>query len=190
MKEYAKLKIPSETLLVCKDSTMNRVLGVGICGAGKSTFATKLAKKINLPLYHLDKMYWKENWTESEMDDFRARVSKVASEGQWIIEGNYGSTYDLRFPRADTIFVLDYSQYLAMFRATKRIITNYKKTRSDMAPNCPERFDWDFYKFMWNFPKRNKPKLEEALIKYASDKKIIRFKNPNELERYWTNEYC
>lgn len=168
---------------------MTKILVIGICGAGKSTFATKLAKKVNIPLYHLDKMYWKEIWTESEMDDFRARVLEVTNKDQWIIEGNYGSTYDLRLPKADTIFVLDYSKYLAMFRATKRILKHYRKTRPDMAPNCPERFDWDFYKFMWNFPKNNRPKLEEALKTYASDKNVIRFKSPKELEKYWNSNY-
>ena len=36
---------------------MQRILIIGNCGAGKSTFARALAEKTGLPLVHLDKLY-------------------------------------------------------------------------------------------------------------------------------------
>ena len=36
---------------------------MGCPGSGKSTLAKKLAIEYNLPLVHLDSIYWRENWT-------------------------------------------------------------------------------------------------------------------------------
>ncbi len=54
-----------------------------------------------------------------------------------------------------------------------------------MTEGCDERFCWEFYKFMWGFNKNHKKRTEEALVQYAADKKVIRFKGPWELEKYF-----
>lgn len=163
---------------------MKKVLIIGICGAGKSTFARELSEKTKLPVIHLDKHYWKQGWRESTTEDWELKVSQISDSSEWIIDGNYSSTFYLRFPKADTIFILDYNPLLAMFRATKRIFKYYKGTRPDMATGCPERLNWEFYKFIWNFNKVHRPRTESSLRNLASDKNIIRFSNPTELKKY------
>jgi len=44
---------------------LERVLVVGCAGAGKSTFARRLAARTRLPLIHLDQLYWKPGWVEA-----------------------------------------------------------------------------------------------------------------------------
>ena len=39
---------------------MNKVLVVGPSGAGKSSMSCKLRDILNLPLYHLDNIFWKD----------------------------------------------------------------------------------------------------------------------------------
>jgi len=41
---------------------MERVLIIGGNGCGKTTLAQKLASKLELPLIHLDVLYWRDNW--------------------------------------------------------------------------------------------------------------------------------
>jgi adenylate kinase family enzyme len=49
---------------------MERVLIIGGNGCGKTTLAQKLAKKLVLPLIHLDVLYWRNNW-ENALNDER-----------------------------------------------------------------------------------------------------------------------
>jgi adenylate kinase family enzyme len=45
---------------------MNKILVIGCCGAGKSTFSKKLLAILNVELIHLDQYYHKPNWEEPE----------------------------------------------------------------------------------------------------------------------------
>ncbi|TOH24481.1 AAA family ATPase, partial [Vibrio parahaemolyticus] len=38
---------------------MKRIAVIGSGGSGKSTFSALLGKKLNLPVHHLDQLYWK-----------------------------------------------------------------------------------------------------------------------------------
>ena len=41
---------------------MKKIMIIGCCGSGKTTLAKKLSNKLNLPLIHLDKLNWRDNW--------------------------------------------------------------------------------------------------------------------------------
>jgi hypothetical protein len=51
-----------------------------------------------------------------------------------------------------------------------------------VAPGCPERFDWAFLKWVWNYPKRSRPKTLELLETYSKPAVILRSKA--EVERW------
>lgn len=76
---------------------------IGPCGAGKSTLAFELARRPDLPLHHMDRLNWKPGWVESNCDELRSAVSKVAAGERWLIDGNYGGTLEQRLPFADTV---------------------------------------------------------------------------------------
>lgn len=48
---------------------MKKIIIIGNAGAGKTTFATKLALKLNIPLIHLDKLYWYGEWQHLSKQD-------------------------------------------------------------------------------------------------------------------------
>lgn len=131
---------------------MKRILIVGRPGSGKSTLAVKLSEKLNLPLVHLDKIFWKDGWVETEREEFDSRLIAELEKDSWIIDGNYGRTIPLRLKYADTVICFDYPKLLCIWRVLKRVFTNYGKVRPDMGENCPEKFDLEFLKFVWNCP--------------------------------------
>lgn len=47
---------------------MERILIIGGNGCGKTTLAQTLASKLELPLIHLDMLYWRDNWESASKD--------------------------------------------------------------------------------------------------------------------------
>lgn len=87
---------------------MKKIMVIGCPGSGKSTFSRELSKQTGIPLYHLDMMYWNPDKTIVDKSVFRERLAKAISQEKWIIDGNYGSTLELRMEACDTVIFLDY----------------------------------------------------------------------------------
>ena len=167
---------------------MERIAIIGSAGSGKSTLAIQIANLVDLPLFHLDRLFWKSGWVETPKPEFSLVVEEVASKPRWIIDGNYSRTIEIRLKAADMIIFLDFSKYLCLFRAMKRSFLNRNKDRPDITEGCKEKFDMEFYKWIWNFPKRSRHKIISALSKLQVQKKIFVFKHPKELKK-WIKDF-
>jgi adenylate kinase family enzyme len=84
---------------------LQRVVIIGMSGAGKSTAARRLAAMLDLPHVELDALYWGPAWTSRP--DFRERVQLAVQGDRWVVDGNYGSARDLAWPRATAIVWLN-----------------------------------------------------------------------------------
>ena len=82
---------------------MNKVIVIGSPGAGKSYFSKQLASSIELPLYHLDNIYWKEDRTHISRDELILKMNDIMDGDKWIIDGNYMSTKLYRFTSREDI---------------------------------------------------------------------------------------
>lgn len=87
---------------------MKKIIIPGCPGSGKSTFARALQKQTGLPLFYLDRMNWNPDRTTVEKDVFLERLQEVLSREEWILDGNYGSTIELRLQACDTAFFLKF----------------------------------------------------------------------------------
>ncbi len=79
---------------------------VGSGGAGKSTLAREIGQRTGIPVIHLDQHFWKPGWVETPAEEWRAMQNDLLAADCWIVDGNYGGTFDVRFARADTVVVL------------------------------------------------------------------------------------
>ena len=161
---------------------MKRVAVSGCCGAGKSTFCRSLQAFLKLPVVHLDKIYWSENWTPAVSEVFQEEVAAVHERDEWIIDGNYASTMKARLDRADAVVFLDLSTLVCMTRVLHRIISGHGMTRPDVAEGCPERFDMEFLMYVLSFRRKQRPGLLKILNEYP-DLRIHRATNSREAEQ-------
>ncbi len=163
---------------------MKRILIIGSPGAGKSTLAVQLGKLIHLPVIHLDKEFWQPGWVEMPKDKWRGRVGELASGDEWIIDGTYDSSLEIRLLRADTVIFLDFPRYICFWRILKRITFSWGQVRFDMAQGCPEKLDIPFIKWVWNFRRNNYPRMFEKIQKYFLNGNLIILRSKNDIDRF------
>lgn len=101
---------------------MQRVVVVGTTGAGKTTFARRLAGRLDCPHFDLDELFWGPAWTPVAREVFRARVSVALAGERWTVGGNYSAARDLVWARADTLVWLDYPLPLVLGRLLRRTL--------------------------------------------------------------------
>ncbi len=160
---------------------------IGCCGAGKSTMSRKIHSITGLPLIHLDQIFWSAGWVEPDRDEWIDNNKKIVQNNHWIIDGNYGSTMDIRIKEADTIVYIDRPTYICLFRVLKRMISNYKKSRMDMPDGCPERLDFEFLKYVAFFNKIKRPNILIKLNAVKKEKQVFVLKNQKENETFISN---
>lgn len=160
---------------------MRKVIVIGCPGGGKSTFSRKLHDLTDLPLYHLDRMYWNPDRTKVEKSVFRERLAEVIGKDAWIIDGNYGSTMEWRMEASDTVFFLDYPTEVCLegIRARKG------KPRSDM-PWVETGDDEEFLQFIRDYREESRPKVLNLLEKYP-DKTVFIFRARDEADEFLNN---
>ena len=152
---------------------MKRIMIIGCGGSGKSTLATQLGEKLSLPVQHLDRLFWQPGWTEMPKDEWRTVQQKLCAEPEWIIDGNYGGTMDVRFAAADTIIFLDFSTLTCLLGAFQRFLRFRGRTRPDMTEGCPERLWWPYLKWIWTYRRDRRPKILQTLNELRKDKRIV-----------------
>jgi adenylate kinase family enzyme len=99
---------------------VERILVVGVTGAGKSTLAQALSGRLGLPYHEMDTLYFNgPGWAVNS--DFSEDVSRLAAEPRWIIDSlGYPEVRDLLWDRADTVIWLDYPRRVVMPRVLRR----------------------------------------------------------------------
>lgn len=157
---------------------MKRIMIIGCPGSGKSTFARVLAAKTGLPLHYLDMMYWNPDRTTKPKDEFRAALRETVELTEWIIDGNYGSTLEIRMEACDTVIFLDYPVEVCIAGVEER----RGKPRPDM-PWVETEPDLEFIEFIKKYNEESRPKVIELLEKYK-EKNIIIFKSRAEADEF------
>jgi adenylate kinase family enzyme len=165
-------------------ASMQRIAIVGCSGGGKSTLALALGARLGLPVVHLDTLFWKPGWRESSLEELRPKVEAWAARDRWIIEGNFTSASALRFARADTVIWLEFPVWLCLWRAAMRSALAFGRSRADLAPGCPERFDLAFYGYILAWNRVTRPKMARALAEHAPQARLIRLADTRQIAAF------
>ncbi len=164
--------------------TPKRIAIIGPGGAGKSTLARQMGEKTGLPVVHLDAVYWHEGWTETPKDVWEQTVREMARQPQWIMDGNYGGTMELRLAAADTIIFLDLPPLLCVWRVVRRWRRYRRESRPDMAPGCPEKVDFAFVKWIWNYRRDRRLDILARMNKCAEGRRLVHLQSPGQVRRF------
>ena len=159
-----------------------RILVLGGCGSGKSTFARKLGKRTGLPVVHLDQFYWSPGWVERPEEEFRLLLDQALTQPAWIMDGNYSATLPQRLAWCDRVFLFDLSPAACVLGVLRRFAASRGRTRPDMAEDCPEQLDLEFLRYTWRFSRDKLPAVKRLVAE--SGVPCLHFTSRRQANRY------
>lgn len=164
----------------------HRILIVGCGGAGKSTLAIEMGKRFDLPVVHLDKLWWLPNWQSRSEQEFDEMLIVELMKSNWIIEGNFSRTFETRLKYADLCIFLDYDTELCVQGVYERVRKYNGFTRPDMADGCTEHFDEEFINWIKTYKENARPLVLAKLEKSSTPYVIFKSRPATEA---WLNEF-
>lgn len=148
-----------------------RILVVGPSGSGKTRLALRLGELLGLPVVHLDAHRWRPGWIALPDQDWRPVVAELTRAHEWIMDGTYESTLDLRFPAADAVIVLEVRRLTCLLGLLRRRFLDRRRPRPD-AP-AGQRIDRAFLRYLWRYPVATRPLLFAMLREHGDGKTVI-----------------
>lgn len=166
---------------------------MGCIGAGKSTVARALGKRLGLEVVHLDRLWWRPGHycitgrstvarNTIEANEFRRLEEEIAARDSWIIDGD-ASNKDVRLSRADTVVFLDLPRWLCTCGLVKRHLR-----RSYHYPGGVRvSFRWVLFLVRWilaTWPSKRRPSLLAAIAEHASAAEVVHLRSRGDICRF------
>lgn len=170
-----------------------RVVVIGTSGAGKTTMASRIARRLGLPHIELDAVNWQPGWRDLDRHDqpeFVRRVTLAIQAEAWVACGNYGSVRDALWRRATHLIWLDYERPVVMLRVIRRSLArvllrtelwsgtgNRERWRQLIRPSHPIRYAWR------TWARRRRETAERIERPEYAHLTVLRLRRPSEAAR-------
>jgi adenylate kinase family enzyme len=135
---------------------------------------------------HLDLIHWKPGWAPAPPDEARRGLEAAIAGERWILDGNFlpDDGADARFDRADTVIFLDLPRPICIWRVLRRCVRDRRRSRPDLPEGCREGFDPDGLRWIWGYPRNDRPRVLAILAGLDHRIDVLRLRSPAEVRRY------
>jgi adenylate kinase family enzyme len=142
---------------------------LGPAGAGKSWLARELAVALELPVVHLDRLYWKPGWVPTPDHEWQAIQRREVEREAWIVDGlqEERAMPQLWLEAADTIVLLDASRLASIWRITRRRLDSASgpEMPDDCKPSPIYRAFPKVVRLLWLYRKTTRPEVLAELAR-------------------------
>ena len=80
-------------------------------------------------------------------------------------------------------FSLPAQPRVSLYRVLKRFFLYRGRTRLDMADGCNEKIDIEFISWIWNYQKRNRPRILEEMEHFV-EKRLVILRSKREIDLF------
>lgn len=161
---------------------VDRIAIIGCGGSGKTYLANRLAALLNLPLTHLDGVYYDADWNPLPQEEFADIQRKLVAEPRWLLEGNYAGTLPIRLATADTVIFLDLHAITCLVGIVRR---RWKYRGGQHAQEgVYDRLTWNFIRYIWGYRKTMRPRVRQLLAEHGGDARLIALTSHRQADRF------
>jgi adenylate kinase family enzyme len=148
---------------------VQRVVILGRGASGKSTLAEELGALTDLPVIHLDEIFWGDSPEPMRGEAWSAAQDEFVRRRSWIAEGDLGpyDVLDVRLCAADTVVLLDFSLPRCAWRAIRR-----------------SRERADFWHWLWSYRRRWRPRILSAARAVAPRTELHILRTPSAVRTF------
>jgi adenylate kinase family enzyme len=169
---------------------VQRVAVVGCPGSGKSRLSRQLAELLDIPIVHLDDLYWHRGWGRTPEADWQQIVRAMTDDPQWLIDGNFLSTLELRAARAQVVVFLDLMPSRCLFNVLRRHVRRRLGERDSLPRRIREAGDrpsvplwrWRFWHFVASFRRNTWPAMQAIFDRTGVD--VVTLRSHAEVARF------
>lgn len=139
---------------------MDRIAIIGCGGSGKTYLANQLAALFQLPLTHLDGVYYDADWNPLPQEEFAALQRDLVAARRWLIGGNYAGTLPIRLAAADTVIFLDLPAITCLTGTLQRRWRYWGGQHAN--DGVYDRITWNFVRYIWGYRKSMRPRVSQG----------------------------
>jgi adenylate kinase family enzyme len=161
---------------------MERVAIVGCGGSGKSYVARELGRLLNLPVTHMDAVYFDNRWNPLPMERFETVQRELVAAPRWVIDGNYISTVQVRLEAADTVVFMDLPTHVCLWGILSRQL-RHGSGQNDQN-GVYNRINHDVLRYVLGYRRKMRPRVLAKIDQHASGARVIALTGRRQTRRF------
>ncbi len=167
---------------------MERIAILGSAGAGKSWLARQLAEILDLPVVHLDRLYWKPGWVATPDSEWHQVQLRELERDAWIADGIQEERVkpNLWLDAADTVVFIDASPLTSVWRVTRRRFDSADGAEmpADCKPAPFYRAFPRFLRFLRVYRTVVRPEVLADLARRKQRQQVAILRNEEDVQRF------
>lgn len=167
-----------------KKRGLNRVYLLGTSGTGKTYLGNILSKKLKLPFYDSDNVYFIKKFTLSRTKEQRKKLlDKIAKKKKWIIDARGSAWSRDPMKKADLIIWLQPNIFVRTYRILKRYFSRKGEYEEDL------KSIWNLLRYSWSYKFNDHASGYKIIKEFIRENKLnpIIIKNNRQLKRFLTS---